>query len=97
MSDARGADGFSEIQKCTVVVRQLAHGSVSDSWDEYFQISERVTTDSLDEFCRCVVIIYGPRYLHKPTFTDVQSLYVHHASVHGFLGMLGSLDCLHWV
>lgn len=52
----------------------------------------RVVRESLEEFCRCVVAIYGPRYLRKLTFTDVQSLYVNHANVHGFLGMLGRLD-----
>ncbi|KAL7585600.1 hypothetical protein Lser_V15G41539 [Lactuca serriola] len=94
--DARGVDGFSEIQKCVVAVRQLAYGSVSDSWDKYFQMLKCVARDSLDEFCICVVTIYGPWYLRKLTFTNVQSLYVHHVSVHGFPSMLEGLDCLHW-
>ena len=29
--DARGADGFLEIQKYAIAVRQLVYGSVSDS------------------------------------------------------------------
>ena len=94
--DALGNMGFSNIQKCAVAIRQLAYGSVSDSWDEYFQMSERVALESLDEFCRCVILRYGKRYLRKPTPSDVQSLYAHHSEVHGLPGMLGSLDCLHW-
>ncbi|KAI3509156.1 hypothetical protein L1887_24191 [Cichorium endivia] len=94
--DARGVEGFTPIQKCACAVRQLACGSVGDSWDEYFQMSERTTRETLEEFCRCVIEVYGPRYLRKPTFSDVQALYAHQANVHGFPGMLGSLDCLHW-
>ncbi|KAI3508277.1 hypothetical protein L1887_23283 [Cichorium endivia] len=94
--DAAGSEGFTAIQKAAVAVRQLAYGGVSDSWDEYFQMSERTARESLEEFCRCVVYIYGPRYLRKPTFSDVQTIYAHHAHVHGFTGMLGSLDCMHW-
>lgn len=95
-ADARGTLGFSSVQKCAVAIRQLAYGSVSDSWDEYFQMSERVALESLDEFCSCVMQLYGRRYLRKPTPSDVRSLYAHHSQVHGFPGMLGSLDCLHW-
>jgi hypothetical protein len=28
--------------------------------------------------------------------TDVVKLYWHHKEVHGFLGILGSLDCTYW-
>lgn len=39
--------------------------------------------------------INSPKYLRKLTFNDVQSLYTHHANVHGYLVMLGNLNCLH--
>lgn len=40
--------------------------------------------------------LYGSRYLRKPNSYDIQQLYEHHEEVHGFPGMLGSLDCMHW-
>ena len=57
---------------------------------------ERVALESFDEFCGCIIELYAARYLRKPITSDVQSLYAHHAQIHGFFGMLGSLDCLHW-
>ncbi|KAL4559902.1 hypothetical protein LXL04_032048 [Taraxacum kok-saghyz] len=50
----------------------------------------------LEEFCECIIFLYKKRYLRKPTITDVPQLYAHHAEVHGFPGMLGSLDCMYW-
>ena len=59
-------------------------------------MSERVDLESLDEFYGHIIELYGAKYLRTPTVSDVQSLYAHHAQVHGFPRMLGSLDCLHW-
>ncbi|GJW76285.1 ALP1-like protein [Tanacetum coccineum] len=36
------------------------------------------------------------RYLLKPDFNDIQKLYTAHNNIHGFPGMLGSIDCMHW-
>nr|GEX18936.1 putative harbinger transposase-derived protein [Tanacetum cinerariifolium] len=33
-------------------------------------------------------------FLRKPMVTDTEKLYRHHEEKHGFLGMLGSLDCM---
>lgn len=40
--------------------------------------------------------ITRPRHFRKLIFNDVQTLYAYHTHVHGFSGMFGSLDCLHW-
>ncbi|GJY95596.1 transcription factor bHLH104-like protein [Tanacetum coccineum] len=37
-----------------------------------------------------------PKYLRKPTVTDVVKLYRHHEEKKSFLRMLGSLDCTDW-
>nr|GEW03958.1 hypothetical protein [Tanacetum cinerariifolium] len=63
---------------------------------EYMQISERSSCMALDHFCEDVMEIYGPDFLRKPTVTDIEKLYRHHEEKHGFLGMLGSLDCTDW-
>ncbi|XP_071709395.1 uncharacterized protein [Rutidosis leptorrhynchoides] len=36
------------------------------------------------------------QYMRKPTPQDVARLVSAHAELHGFPGMLGSLDCMHW-
>ncbi|XP_023736868.2 protein ALP1-like [Lactuca sativa] len=90
--DARGTPGFTLLQKCTAALRQLAYDISPDALDESFRMSARTARDSLHFFCKTVIQFYGPKYLRKPT----RKLQAHHASVHGFPGMLGSLDCLHW-
>ncbi|GJR45714.1 gypsy type transposase [Tanacetum coccineum] len=37
-----------------------------------------------------------PEYLRKPDFNDIQKLYTAHNNIHGFLGMLESIDCMLW-
>ncbi|XP_052622473.1 uncharacterized protein LOC111893182 [Lactuca sativa] len=94
--DARGTLGFTPLQKCTAALRQLAYGIPPDALDGSFRMSARIARDSLHFFCKTVIQFYGPKYLRKPTRNDILQLQAHHASVHGFPGMLGSLDCLHW-
>nr|GEW54435.1 protein ALP1-like isoform X1 [Tanacetum cinerariifolium] len=40
--------------------------------------------------------LYGDEYLRKPTQTDIEKLYAYHEEKHGFLGMVGSIDCMKW-
>ncbi|GJV82848.1 integrase, catalytic region, zinc finger, CCHC-type containing protein [Tanacetum coccineum] len=40
--------------------------------------------------------IVQARVLRKPTLADIQNLYAAHNRIHGFPGMLGSIDCMHW-
>lgn len=95
-TDCRGKFGFTTIQKCTSAIRQLAYGTAPDAFDEYLKISERTSRECLQYFCEFVIDIYGPKYLRKPTADDIQHLYEKHKELHGFPGMLGSIDCMHW-
>ncbi|XP_022042144.1 uncharacterized protein LOC110944806 [Helianthus annuus] len=88
--------GFSGLQKCTAAIRQLAYGRASDAWDEYLRMSSRMCRESLENFCEGVISLYGRRYLRMPTAADVPLLYEAHQRIHGFPGMLDSLDCTHW-
>ncbi|KAD5317367.1 hypothetical protein E3N88_17313 [Mikania micrantha] len=94
--DGRGKIGFSGLQKCTSAIRQLAYGTCSDSFDEYLQMSERMGRECIYKFCKCVIKLYAKKYLRKPNSHDIQQIYTFHEEVHGFPGMLGSLDCTHW-
>ncbi|XP_022032900.1 uncharacterized protein LOC110934012 [Helianthus annuus] len=92
----RDRQGFTTLQKCTAAIRQLAYGTVADALDEYLQMSARTTRECLYRFCHNVVKLYSKKYLRKPNSYDVQQLYQAHEARHGFPGMLGSIDCMHW-
>ncbi|XP_071714987.1 uncharacterized protein [Rutidosis leptorrhynchoides] len=49
-----------------------------------------------DNFCLCVTDLYQDEYLRKPTAHDIQRIYETHETRHGFRGVLGSIDCMHW-
>ncbi|XP_057771126.1 protein ALP1-like [Salvia miltiorrhiza] len=94
--DAIGRLSFSPIQKCTAAVRQLAYRTAADCCDEYLRIGETTALECLKKFCKAIVRIFGGTYLRRPTTADVQRITATHEARHGFPGMLGSLDCMHW-
>ena len=93
--DSVGRLGLSALQKITAVFRMLAYGLPADATDEYIQIGESTTIESLKRFCRAVVEEFKDEYLRSPNATDVARL-LRIGKERGFPGMLGSLDCMHW-
>ncbi|GKB03584.1 putative zinc finger, CCHC-type containing protein [Tanacetum coccineum] len=67
-----------------------------DVFDEYLQMSEHTARDALFFFNMCIIELYMPKYLRKPTLEDVVKIQQKHNIVHGFPGMLGSIDCMQW-
>ena len=65
-------------------------------FDEYLHVGETTGRECLKTFCKLVVEAFGDTYLRRPTADDCQSLMRMHETVHGFPGMLGSIDCMHW-
>ncbi|XP_071739250.1 uncharacterized protein [Rutidosis leptorrhynchoides] len=53
------------------------------------QLAYAATANLFDEYLHM-------EYLRKPTAQDVQRLTTKRAQIHGFPGMLGSIDCMHW-
>ncbi|XP_076886920.1 uncharacterized protein LOC143536924 [Bidens hawaiensis] len=94
--DAVGRKGLSPRQKCTRAIRQLAYGATADQCDEYIRIGESTALECLHKFCRSIVEVYATKYLKRPTKDDINRLVEEHSTVHGFPGMLGSIDCMHW-
>ncbi|XP_071741457.1 uncharacterized protein [Rutidosis leptorrhynchoides] len=94
--DAIGRPTFTTLQKCTSAIRQLAYGTAIDMCDEYLQMSEQTSILCLDYFCMCVITLYKREYMRSPNAHDVARLYSAHEERHGFRGMLGIIDCMHW-
>jgi hypothetical protein len=59
-------------------------------------MSESSAIEALKRFCKAIRKVYGDEYLRKPTKEDTERLLAV-AETRGFLVMLGSVDCMHWV
>ncbi|XP_052627250.1 uncharacterized protein LOC111920503 [Lactuca sativa] len=94
--DARGRRGFTTLQKCVATIRLMAMGESPDAMDDYMRMYERIARESLYTLSKGVVETFGDVYLWKPSLHDLQELYVAHEERHGFPGMIGSIDCIHW-
>nr|GEZ52158.1 hypothetical protein [Tanacetum cinerariifolium] len=86
--------GISSLMKCTFAIRQMAYGAVPDSLDEYLQMGATTARDSLRNFCKVIMNLYGEEFLRKPTYTDMEKPYAHHDEKHWFPEMLRSIDYL---
>ena len=73
----------------------LAYGSPTDLMDEAFGIAETTALECVNKFVRGIRHIYGENYLRRPNGEDIQRL-LQVGEARGFLGMLGSLDSMHW-
>jgi hypothetical protein len=93
--DAFGKVGLSPLQKCTATIRMLAYGTPADLMDETFGVAESTAMECMINFVQGVRHIFGDKYLRRPTEQDIQRL-LQFGEAHGFPGMLGSLDCMHW-
>lgn len=95
--DARLKKSFTAIQKCTSAIRQLATGNPPDEFDEYLEMAQRTSRECLQNFCDAIVELYGRDFLRRPTSHDILRLYEVHEQRHHIPGMIGSLDCTHFV
>ena len=93
--DATGRWGLRPLVKITAALRMLAYGAAADCNDEYLQLSESSSLESMDNFCNSIVSLFSTEYLRHPTVEDLERL-LNIGAKRGFPGMLGSLDCMHW-
>ncbi|XP_057730651.1 uncharacterized protein LOC130945986 [Arachis stenosperma] len=93
--DATGRRGLSPLQKCNAAIWMLAYGIAADAFDDYVRIGESTAIECLEKFVECVISVLKDEYLRKPNSNDVRCL-LQMAEGHGFLGVLGSIDCMHW-
>jgi hypothetical protein len=95
--DSRGKKSFTALQKCTSAIQQLATGNPPDNFDDYLCMAARTSRECLDHFCSAMIDLYSREFLRKPTTHDVARVFEAHELKHRIPGMLGSLDCTHFV
>nr|XP_020183789.1 protein ALP1-like [Aegilops tauschii subsp. strangulata] len=86
---------FSAKQKCTAALRMLVLGTAVDVVGEMVRMGERTCLETTVKFVRDVVEVFGPKYLREPNAQDLEKL-LDVGEARRFLGMLGSVDCMHW-
>ncbi|KAJ0625685.1 hypothetical protein HanLR1_Chr01g0003801 [Helianthus annuus] len=72
--DARGQRGFTNLQKCTSAICQLAYGYAPDALDEYLRMSERTARLCLHKFCEWVVKLYSKSTCGDRTQTTFKNI-----------------------
>jgi hypothetical protein len=92
--DAISKLGFTSYQKFSAAIHMLVYGVASDLIDEYLRMSESTCLDSMYKFCKAVIAVFGTLYLREPTVEDTARLLSINEE-RGFLGMIGSIDCMH--
>ncbi|CAN6685488.1 unnamed protein product [Malus baccata var. baccata] len=93
--DKAGRPDFSPYQKVTIALRMMAYDSLADSIDETHGMFESTCLDTLEQLCDTIVQVYKDEYLRELNQEDLNRL-ICKAEDHGFPGMIGSLDCMHW-
>ncbi|XP_024008018.1 uncharacterized protein LOC112084005 [Eutrema salsugineum] len=93
--NAAGRFGLSGLQKCTAAIRMMAYGTAADAVDEYLRLGASTALLCLENFTEGIINLFGDEYLRRPTPQDLQQL-LDIGESHGFPGMIGSIDCMHW-
>ncbi|KAL0015957.1 hypothetical protein SO802_003026 [Lithocarpus litseifolius] len=78
-----------------IIEELVMETSQCDLIDEYVRIRETTALESLKKFVTTVIDVFPEEYLRKPNNEDISRLLAH-GERQGFLGMLGSIDCMHW-
>jgi hypothetical protein len=94
-SNAASTIGLSCLQKVAAAFRMITYGVPADATDDYVRVGESTALQYLRKFVVAVVEVFEPEYLRLPNEQDTTKLLAIGES-RGFLGMLGSIDCMHW-
>ncbi|XP_017249025.1 uncharacterized protein LOC108219935 [Daucus carota subsp. sativus] len=69
--------------------------TAADAVDDYVRIGESMVIESLKRFVKAIVEVFAAEYLRRPNAEDASRLMAE-TERRGFLGMLGSIDYMHW-
>jgi hypothetical protein len=92
--DGVGRLGLSSLQKCIAALRMLAYGVAADPTDEHCRIGESTTVEAMKHFTVAIRGSFVETFLHLSSQEDLQ-LQIEINTARGFLGMFGSIDCMH--
>jgi hypothetical protein len=93
--DATDCIDLISLQKCTVVVSQLAYAVTTDTIDEYLKLGKTTALECLEYYYVGIIECFGAEFLYHSTVTDTHCLLAK-AEERKFPGMLGSIDCMYW-
>lgn len=62
--------GSAYPRRCVATIHILVYGVPRYNMDEYVWISEPTTHEALKHFCKVIITVFGPLYLHVPTTKD---------------------------
>jgi hypothetical protein len=82
------------LQKCIIIVCQLAYGMARDMIDEYLKLAKSTALECLEYYCVGIIECFGAEFLRHPIVADTQCLLAK-VEERGFLGMLGSIVYMH--
>lgn len=94
--NAAGKLEISSLQKVTLAIRMIACGTFADTNNEYLRMLETTSWEWLRWFSLAIIAIFKSEYMRYPTQLDLERILAR-SEQQGFPGMLGSLDCMHWV
>jgi len=100
------ADGFdvthrqwvSSDAKILISLKYLAYGCSINSFRDYFQVGESTAMQSVKELTKSISnSIFQKKFFSFFTPSDARKVEALHYDKHGIHGMLGSLDCSHFM
>uniref|UniRef100_A0A0D2ZXL8 DDE Tnp4 domain-containing protein n=1 Tax=Brassica oleracea var. oleracea TaxID=109376 RepID=A0A0D2ZXL8_BRAOL len=62
---------------------------------EYLRLGATTARLCVENFVEGIINLFGDEYLRRPTRADLEHL-LYIGEQHGFSGMIGSIDCMHW-
>jgi hypothetical protein len=73
----------------------LAYGIPANLVDDHLAMGESQAIECVKRFAIVIVEVFGEHSLRAPTAEDTTRL-LRMNEARGFLGMFGSIDCMHW-
>ena len=97
IQDVSGCYGIAPVAKVFMALKLVAYDCSPSAFLDYFQMSQ--TTERLCRLKICCIVSSDNDlqsiYARRMTRNDARRLSLLHKDVHGIVGMVGSLDCMH--
>jgi hypothetical protein len=68
--DATSHFGLTALQKCIVVVRQLAYDMATDTIDEHLKLGKSTVVEWLEYYCSSIIECFETEFLRRPTVAN---------------------------